>query len=113
MYKADIMKRILSLTILFAALFLSGCKKERIDLIPAVLKGFDLRDCACCGGIMVTFPSDTSTQDNTFYLWDWANNQYDLQNDTFPLNVKIRYKLLPQGCAAAKGKIEVIELIKQ
>lgn len=95
--------------LMLSSIFIT-CSKEKVELIPATLKGYDPRDCACCGGMMVSFPSDTGSTGSNFYLWDNIPQSYHFDQDTFPINVKISYKLLPQGCAAAKGKIEIIEL---
>ncbi len=104
------MKRTIFL-LTFILLALTSCHKEleTDQLIPATIIGYDLRLCACCGGLLINF--DPLTND----VYQWYQKSGDLgvtPKDTFPLKVKIRYHHLINTCVASKGEIEINELKK-
>jgi hypothetical protein len=90
--------------------FLISCDKDEDAYAPATILGYDLRLCACCGGLLVDF-GDDNTSDT--YQWHQKNDHLGITpDDTFPLKVKIKYHHLVQTCVASKGEIEITALKK-
>ena len=56
--------------IIFSAL---SCSKEDEKLTPAIIIGYDLRLCACCGGLMVDLGDDNT---NDVYQWYQKNDEF-------------------------------------
>ena len=86
-------------------LMIIGCRKtnENVVLTDAILAGYDLRACVCCGGLMVTFSNDTTRYSGTFYLIDELPNSSGIDNNTkFPLHVKINWKYSTKVCGSNK-----------
>ncbi len=98
----------------FKVLFLGialliGCSKGAEDKIGATIEGYDLRLCACCGGLLVK-PDD---QPGSTFQWYQKNGNFNVTfEDKFPLRVWIRYHHLAQSCVASDGEIEITELSK-
>lgn len=87
-----------------------GCGKDDGDLVSATIEGYDLRECACCGGLLVK-PGDMP---GDVYQWYQKNGDLGVTyDDKFPMNVKIKYHHLAQTCVASDGEIEITELKKQ
>jgi len=87
-----------------------SCSKEECVYTPATILGYDLRLCACCGGLMVDLGDDNT---NDVYQWYQKNDDLGVTyEDIFPLNVKIKYHHLVQTCIASKGEIEITGLEK-
>jgi hypothetical protein len=71
--------------------------------------GYDLRLCACCGGLLISLDSTN----NDVYQWYQKNGDFGVTYlDTFPMQVKIRYHHVSNTCVASKGEIEINELVK-
>lgn len=98
----------------FSALFILlilSCGKDNDELLTASIEGYDLRLCACCGGLLVK-PENT---EGDVYQWYQKNNAFGIDgNSKFPLKVKIKYHHLAQTCVASDGEIEitVLEIVK-
>jgi len=93
------MKTYLKIATLFVivSLFSVGCKKHdcqqpKSDLVDAIITGNDLRACACCGGLMITFTTNPTPYAGKFYDIDQmpANTGIN-ENSTFPVNVRVKY----------------------
>lgn len=93
--------------LLFGIIFLlmiTNCQKnnENNVMTDAIVTGYDLRACACCGGLMVTFSNDTTRYSGAFYLVDELPNNSGIDNNTkFPLYVKINWKF-SRVCGSTK-----------
>ena len=86
-------------------IMVSSCQKtnENAGLSDAIITGYDLRACACCGGLMVTFSTDTTRYSGTFYLVNQLPNNSGIDNNTkFPLDVKISWKFSTRECGSTK-----------
>lgn len=93
-----------------SSVFSLSCSKEDEKLTPAIILGYDLRLCACCGGVMVDLGEDNT---NDVYQWYQINDEFGVTpEDTFPLSVKIKYHHLVKTCVASKGEIEITSLEK-
>ncbi|OQX80883.1 MAG: hypothetical protein B6D64_02640 [Bacteroidetes bacterium 4484_276] len=87
------MKSIIYLQLILLGLFvlLIGCQKDKIDDNPrddymsfGAITGYDWRKCMCCGGWIIEI-------DNSIYrFFELPDNCIiNLENETFPLNVKL------------------------
>ena len=85
--------------IILAFLFLvnSSCQKQIMPQVSymnnAIITGYDLRACVCCGGLMITFDGTSKPYAGDFGLI--SNKAADIgitQADTFPIYVKIDWK---------------------
>ncbi|HQW56737.1 MAG TPA: hypothetical protein PK076_11450 [Saprospiraceae bacterium] len=94
---------------------LSNCHKDNIGdgFVRATLLRYDLRECACCGGVMVHFDDPTLNSKDEFYQWFQNTNTFGINEFTaFPLSVKIKYNKYDGACASSKGVIKISGLIK-
>ena len=98
-------------SLFLATCLISACDKE-IETDPfstAIINGYDLRLCACCGGLLISLDSTN----NDVYQWYQKNGDFGVTYlDTFPMQVKIRYHHVNNTCFASKGEIEINELKK-
>ncbi|MBK8349639.1 MAG: hypothetical protein IPL08_19300 [Saprospiraceae bacterium] len=84
-----------------------SCSKEESGFVSATIVGYDLRYCACCGGLLVQ-PNDAN---GDTYQWYQKNQKFDITNSSmFPMNVKIKYHHLAESCIASSGEIEITDL---
>ena len=78
------------LTLLFFAN--TSCKKQTPYMNDAIITGFDMRACICCGGLMITFNGEKRPYTGEFKLID---NEADLgqeYKEKFPVHVKVDWK---------------------
>ncbi len=83
------MKFLVRHVILF--LLISGfcaCTRGEDDYTFATIKGYDLRLCACCGGMLVSIDNKP---DDVYQWYQKAGNLNVTEKDKFPLKVKIKY----------------------
>lgn len=87
--------RFFPITILLGLLALIfACKKDNDNLVPAVVTGFDLRECACCGGWFIKI-------DNTTYRFDQipAGSTVEFDGSTvFPKAVRVEWQKKDPSC---------------
>ena len=103
------MKKLIFLLVAGFIFFIS-CNKDEDSYVQATLLGYDLRLCACCGGLLVDLADDNSSD---VYQWNQKNDNLGVTpDDTFPLKVKIKYHYLVQTCIASRGEIEITDLKK-
>ena len=91
---------ILSLLIFSIACKKHDCQKPRSALTDVIITGNDLRACACCGGLMITFTSNSTPYSEKFYDIDQlpANSGIN-ENSTFPIYVKVKYETVTTQCS--------------
>jgi hypothetical protein len=95
-----------SLCLFLASITLLSCGKDE-GFENAIIEGYDLRYCACCGGLLIKI-SDEKT-----YQWYQQNEKFDITpKSIFPMKVKIKYYHLVSSCTASDGNIEITELEK-
>jgi hypothetical protein len=86
-----------------------SCTKTEDGLTEATIIGYDLRLCACCGGVMVKL----NEKQNDIYQWQQRIESFGVKpTDSFPQKVKIKYHFLVNTCVASAGEIEITELVK-
>jgi len=81
------------IAIVIVSILGNSCNKELSPDYNAIITGFDLRKCACCGGLMITFNGETTPNAGDFKLI--SNNPADLgisANDKFPMHVYVEWK---------------------
>ena len=89
-------------------IMLISCNKDEDPYIEATIVGYDLRLCACCGGLLVDLGDDNTS--DTYQWYQKNDNLGVIPGDTFPMKVKIKYHHLVQSCVASKGEIEISAL---
>ena len=94
------MKRYFWLAGVLTALILTAgsCRKADKYTSDAIITGFDLRKCMCCGGLMITFNGEPRPYVGDFKLID---NSADLGisiNETFPIYVNVEWISDPYKC---------------
>ena len=85
-----------------------SCTKSDDDFTEATIKGYDLRLCVCCGGMLVSLDSKP---DDVYQWYQKSGNLNITEKNKYPLRVKIKYHFLAQTCVASAGEIEIAELI--
>lgn len=79
-------------------MIITSCQKseEKDAMSDAILTGYDIRDCICCGGLMVTFSDNPTPYSETFYLVNTLPGGLGIDATTkFPLFVRITWKYSP------------------
>jgi hypothetical protein len=75
-------------------LLLSSCSKEKY-MANAIITGYDMRMCACCGGLMLTFSNDPTPLQSDFFLVVNEDVSLDINANTqFPVYIKLDYELV-------------------
>ena len=72
-------------------------------LTDAIITGYDLRDCICCGGLMVSFVNNPIPYSGEFYLVNNLPKDSGIDNNSkFPLYVKISWRDNSRVCGGTK-----------
>jgi hypothetical protein len=106
--KRSAMKKVILICLLAAIAFsISGCYKPQPDyMAKGVITGPDYRKCMCCGGWFITIDS------KDYFFWSVpAHSKLDLENETFPLKVKLDWKPAANTCGG--NRIEVLRIKKE
>ncbi|MBK9735475.1 MAG: hypothetical protein IPO92_11065 [Saprospiraceae bacterium] len=91
--------------------FQSCSKHDLEELADATLLGFDLRECVCCGGMLVQIKNDISGVDETY---QWYMTKGDLgvgAIDSFPVNCRIKYDIIKERCVISKAELDISKLV--
>ncbi len=81
----------------------NGCKE---GYTKAIITGYDMRKCACCGGLMLTFSNDSKPYSSDFVLIEGLPNGTSInESTTFPLNVCVKYEKQESSCGTVKIKV--------
>ena len=87
---------------LLLILAVSSCKKsgnQASYMNNAVITGYDLRLCACCGGLLINFSNDTIPYHGTFYDCDNTPAYLGIDSTTvFPVRLKADWKIDSAVC---------------
>jgi hypothetical protein len=89
MKKANSIFMILLLTIMFNA-----CEHKDYEYMgEGVLTGYDPRDCACCGGLVINLNSNSTDffTDSTYQI-DIVPDDFDITSFDFPVLIKLDYE---------------------
>ena len=78
------LKNLLIMFVLFAFVAISSCKDGDDFQSTGLIIGPDVRDCICCGGFVIEIEDST-------YNFDAlpGSSPIDLENETFPVKVKL------------------------
>jgi hypothetical protein len=88
----------------------NSCKEKESYMNDGIITGFDLRECACCGGLMITFTNDPKPYSAEFKL---IENEADLgitDKDTFPIYVKVDWK---ESLTSACNRIIITRFVRR
>lgn len=91
------MKKQILNTLVAGFLVLAGCTNNDLGQ-AAVITGYDGRQCACCGGLMINFENNTQPYTGDFYLIDNVSDLGLPDNATFPIYAVVSYKLVSSTC---------------
>lgn len=105
------MKRQLFKASLVACLALGGCSYNDLGRL-AVITGYDVRYCACCGGLMLNFENNTQSYVGDYYLVDNSTDLNLPNNVTFPIYASVTYTLLSNTCGGKHIHINSYRRIK-
>lgn len=90
---------------------LAACETPAINTndVEAVIVGFDVRLCACCGGYLVALGNDPDPPFDSLYQWDPTQAQLDdlPPTDSLPHFVQIDYTLDTTRCFASRGWLDI------
>jgi hypothetical protein len=83
-----------AIAFLVSSLLIFGCRKDP-SLKSAVITGYDLRVCVCCGGLMLNFNGETEPYKGDFYLVDNKPSELGITETTkFPVYIDVAYNHL-------------------
>jgi hypothetical protein len=97
---------------IISLLILTCCQKSVDNNVmkDAIITGYDIRLCPCCGGLMVTFNNNPIPYSGEFYLVNDLPNKSGIDNNTkFPLYVRITWRYNIKICGGTKF-IDILEL---
>ncbi len=97
--------RLIFLTLTITLLTLTGCRKEIEYQSSGIITGPDYRMCPCCGGWFIEIGENT-------YRFDRLpeNSDIDLQNETYPISVKLNYAV--EGCGCLGDEVVIGNIMK-
>ncbi len=105
-------KSIFSILLILSFVVLGACDKPKPantckeGYVKAIVTGYDMRKCACCGGLMVTFSNDPTPYSADFVLVESMPKGSTITDNTkFPVNVCIKYEKLETSCGTVKIKV--------
>lgn len=78
----------------------SSCHKDLKETPykdEAVITGWDVRACACCGGLMINFSGEPQPYKGDFKLIENSTELGITANDVFPIHVKVDWKEDPDN----------------
>jgi hypothetical protein len=93
--------------ILLAIGTLSSCKKDKY-MSEGIITGYDVRKCACCGGLMINFDSEKEPYKGDYKLFTNSQDMGIDYNDNFPIPVKVDWKTINNQC----GEHEMITVTR-
>lgn len=89
-----------------------SCHKDDEQLQEAVVTGRDLRNCACCGGIMINMSNDTSLYAAGMLLTDSLPSDFMARYTLkFPMRVRLNWLPDTNGCGKMMNKIIVTQIV--
>jgi hypothetical protein len=101
------MRKYFLLITLATGLILTSCHKPQPEYMwDGTITGPDYRKCACCGGWFITIGND----EYTFWALP-AGSSLDLENEKFPLKVKLDWTKPDETCPS--NRIEVVRIKKK
>lgn len=92
------------LTILVLALSLTACLDDEAFPKKGVITGPDMSMCACCGGWFIQIGEETFRFDKLP-----MGSGIDLENETFPIKVRLDWKKDEKACISNRIKITRVQ----
>lgn len=82
------------------------------SMTDAVITGFDLRACACCGGLMINFNGDTASYKGEFYIISNNPAEFGITDiSDFPIFVKVDWQKDTSACI--NNRIIITKFVKK
>ena len=108
------MKKYLLFLLIPALLVIIGpaCRKNKKELTPAILTGYDPRYCGCCGGLMITFTDNPAPLAAPFKLIRSTLADKIGNNPTFPMYVEVAWEVDPHKCVEFEY-VTITRLVKR
>jgi len=103
-----------SLSVFALILIVTSCKYDDLDSLKynSIITGYDMRDCACCGGLMINFENQSQSYQGKFYLIDNLPTDLGIDNNTtFPIYAYVTYTELTK-CSGNIIRIDYFRKIK-
>ncbi len=100
----------------FLMLLTSCCQLEEPLPAPlpteeAMILGRDVRRCACCGGFLITFSTDSAAGLTDAYQWHQLNDVFGISDTlSFPVPVRITYQTDTSMRCGTLGTIDITDL---
>jgi hypothetical protein len=70
------------------------------------ITGFDMRDCVCCGGLMINFRNEIKSYTGEFYLIDNNPSEFGINDKTkFPVQMMVNWVKDSMKCSNQHIKI--------
>jgi len=93
------------ISVLIITLSVASCSMEEDEFRSSgTITGYDIRECACCGGYFIEIESET------YRFFNLPNNSnLNLENPTFPIPVKLNWIKDPSACLGDEILIFKIE----
>lgn len=98
------MNKYIPFVLVFFLLALFSCKENDPNsdssyMNEAIITGYDMRMCACCGGFMLSFEKNASPYQGVFYLVSNMPTNSGIKDSTkFPINVLIDWSIDSLNC---------------
>ncbi len=105
-------KSFLYLTLWGTLLLLFSCQAEGMKKAQteAIITGYDLALCACCGGLMITTGDNPEKYDDEFYMWSNDNDFPDLDLTEFPIYIRMDFEIDSSRCVNIRPWINISSL---
>ncbi|MFK7925180.1 MAG: hypothetical protein AB8H47_24700 [Bacteroidia bacterium] len=105
-------KSLFLLPLLGTLLLIFSCKAEDFQSpqTEAIITGYDLALCACCGGLMITTTENPNKYEDEYYM---LSNQSDFPNldlTEFPISIKMDFEIDSTRCFMVNPWINVSNL---
>jgi len=91
----------------------SSCRKECCNkyMNEGVITGYDMRECVCCGGLMINFDNNPTTYSGTYYLIDEMPPNSGISAESkFPIYVSVDWKKDDGNCYTNRIDISRIKI---
>ncbi|MEM6347265.1 MAG: hypothetical protein AAF927_25470 [Bacteroidota bacterium] len=106
------MKRSVLLLSLWGTLLLFSCQSESVQKAQteAIITGYDLALCACCGGLMITTGENPEKYGGEFYMLSNEHDFPDLDRSEFPIYIRMDFTIDTERCVNIRPWINVSAL---
>jgi hypothetical protein len=96
-------------------LVILGCRYDDTSRVKynSIITGYDVRDCACCGGLLINFEDQTQPYQGNYFLIDNTPSDLGIEaNSTFPIYALVEYLVTSNVCGGNHVHITSFKKIK-